>query len=111
MRQQIGRTIQAGPLPRGHGLTEVLGVPVDDDCREQVEARHAVVLALGGAIPDFTLAPDAQGVFQGVVCLALVQPDLSPALHVGVEYPYLPRANVETTRAASYMALMSEAAE
>ena len=36
MRQQIGRTIQAGPLPRGHGLTEVLGVPVDDDCREQV---------------------------------------------------------------------------
>ena len=47
MRQQIGRTIQAGPLPRGHGLTEVLGVPVDDDCREQVEARHAVVLALG----------------------------------------------------------------
>jgi hypothetical protein len=25
MRQQIGRTIQVGPLPRCHGLTEVLG--------------------------------------------------------------------------------------
>jgi hypothetical protein len=33
-----------------------------------------------------------------------------PRLDLDV-YPYLPRANVETTRAASYMAFMSEAAE
>jgi len=33
-------------------------------------------------------------------------PKLDPA-----SYPYLPCANVETTSAASYMALMSEAAE
>ena len=85
MRQQIGRTIQSGPPPRGHGLTEVLGVPVDDDGGEQVEAGHAVVLPLGGAITDFTLASDAQGVFQGVMRLALVQTNLGPALHVGVE--------------------------
>ena len=74
MRQQIGRTIQAGPLPRGHGLNEVLGVPVDDDCREQVEARHAVVLALGGAIPDFTLAPDAQAFFKAWCASPLFNP-------------------------------------
>ena len=64
---------------------KVVIADIDTTKGPQVEARHAVVLALGGAIPDFTLAPDAQGVFQGVVCLALVQPDLSPALHVGVE--------------------------
>jgi hypothetical protein len=33
-----------------------------------------------------------------------------PRLDLDV-YPYLPRATVETTQAASYMALMSEAAE
>jgi len=33
-----------------------------------------------------------------------------PRLDLDV-YPYLPQANVETTRAASYLALMSEAAE
>ncbi len=51
----------------------MLGVPVDDDGSEQVEAGHAVVLPLGGAITDFALSPDAQGVFQGVMGLALVQ--------------------------------------
>ena len=46
MREQCRVTIQPGPLPRGHGLTEVLGVPVDDDGGEQVETGHAVVLTL-----------------------------------------------------------------
>ena len=87
MREQRGIAIQPGPLPRGDGLTEVLGVPVDDDGGEQVETGHAVVLSLCGAIADFALPPDAQGVFQGVVCLALVQADLGPALHVGIEEP------------------------
>jgi len=87
MRQQIGRTIQSGPPPRGDGLSDVLGVPVDDDGGEQVQTGHAVVLTLGSAIPDFTLSPDAQGVFQGVMGLTLVQANLGPALHVGVEKP------------------------
>lgn len=87
MREQSGVAIQPGPLTRGDGLTEMLGVPVDDDGGEKIETGHAVVLALGGAIPDFTLAPDAQGVFQGVMGLALVQAYLGPALHVGVEKP------------------------
>ena len=33
-----------------------------------------------------------------------------PRLHLDV-YPYLPRAKVETTSAASYLALMTEAAQ
>ena len=31
MREQSGIAIQTGPLPCGDGLTEVLGVPVDDN--------------------------------------------------------------------------------
>ena len=64
MRQQSWVAIQPGPLPRSDGLTEVLGVPVDDDGGEKIETGHAVVLTLGSAIPDFTLSPDAQGVFR-----------------------------------------------
>ena len=65
MRQQSGVAIQPGPLPCGDGLTEVFGVPVDDDGGEQVETCHAVVLPLCGTVADFALPPDAQGVFQG----------------------------------------------
>ena len=88
MRQQSGVTIQPRPLPRGHGLAEVLGVPVDDDGGEQVETGHAIVLPLGGTVADFALPPDAQGVFKGVMGLTLVQADLGPALHVCVEQPF-----------------------
>ena len=40
---------------------------MDDDGGEEVEACHAEVLTFGGAVADFTLATDAEGVFQGVV--------------------------------------------
>ena len=73
VREQSGIAIQPGLLPRGYSLTEVLGVPVDDDGGEQVETGHAVVLPFGCTIPDFALPPDAQGVFQSVMCLALIQ--------------------------------------
>ncbi len=85
MREQRGVAIQPGPLPRGDGLTEVLGVPVDDDGGEQVETGHAIVLAFGGAIADFALPPDAQGIFQGVMGLTLVQADLAPSEGLCVE--------------------------
>ena len=65
----------------------MLGVPVDDDGGEQVEACHAEVLPFCCAVADFALAADAEGVFQGVMRLAFVQPDLGAALHVGVEQP------------------------
>ena len=40
-------------------LTEMLGVPVNDDGGEEVQPGHSEVLALGCSITDFTLAADA----------------------------------------------------
>jgi hypothetical protein len=68
-------------------LTKVFAVPVYDDGSEEVEACHAEVLTLSGAVADFALATDAEGVFQGMVNFAFIQTDLSAALHVGVEQP------------------------
>lgn len=64
MREQSGVAIQSGPLPRGDRLTEVLGVPVDDDGSEQVETGHAVVLPLGRAIADFACRPMRKAFFR-----------------------------------------------
>ena len=61
------------------------GIPVDDDGGEEVEAGHAVLLALAGTVADFALAPDAEGVLKGAMSLALVQAGVGPALHIGVE--------------------------
>ena len=65
----------------------MLGIPVDDDCGEEVQPGHAEVLAFGGAIADFALAADAKGVLQGMMGLTFVEPDLCAALHVGIEQP------------------------
>ena len=69
-------------------MPEMLGVPIDDDRGEQVEPGHAELLPFGGPVADFTLAADAQGVFQGVMGLSLVQADLGAALHIGVKQPF-----------------------
>ena len=69
-------------------MPEMLGVPINDDRGEQIEAGHAEVLPFGGSVADFALAADAQGVFQGVVCFTLVQTDLRTALHVRIEQPF-----------------------
>ena len=61
--EQVWLTVEAFAFSTGDGLTEVLGVPVDDDGGKQIETCHAEVLALGGAVTDFALASDAQGVF------------------------------------------------
>ena len=63
VRQKIGWAIQSLAFSVVDGLAEVFGVPVDDDGGEQIEAGHAEVLAFCGAVADFTLAADAQGVF------------------------------------------------
>ena len=70
------------------GLAEVLCVPINYDCGEQVQPCHAEVLGFGGAVADFTLAANAQGVFQSVMGLTLVQADLGTALHVGIKRPF-----------------------
>lgn len=87
MRQKIGRAVQACTATGRYSLTKVLGVPIDNDGGKQVEASHAIVLALGRAVADFALASDAQSVFQGMVRLALVQPNLGATLHIGVKQP------------------------
>jgi hypothetical protein len=68
-------------------LTKVFAVPVYDDGSEEVEACHAEVLTLSGAVADFALATDALVIFQCVMCLAFVQTDLGAALHIGVDQP------------------------
>ena len=64
-------------------FVEMGDIPVNDDGGERVEPGHAAVLALAGAVADFALAPDPEG----VMSLALVQADVGPALHIGVEQP------------------------
>ena len=50
--------------------------------------------------------------FDAVKHLVLCQVEKRPPQgSISIFYPYLPRAKVETTSAASYMSLMSEAAE
>lgn len=63
-------------MARRDSLAKVLGVPVNDDSGEQVQPGHSEVLALGCSITDFTLATNAQGVFQGMMRFALIQADL-----------------------------------
>ena len=52
-------------------MAEVKGVPVDDDDGKEVQAGYAEVLAFGGAVADFALTADAQGVLERVVRFAL----------------------------------------
>ncbi len=69
-------------------MAELFCVPVDDDGGEEVETRHAVMLTFRGAVADFALSPDTQGVFEGVVSLTFVQADIGAALHIGIEQPF-----------------------
>ena len=85
MRQKFLRAIQTGAFSCRNCLSEIFCIPVDDDGCQQVEAGHAIVLPLGGSVTDFALTPDAQGVFQGVMGLTLVETDLGTALHVGIK--------------------------
>lgn len=67
--------------------TEVLCIPVDDDRREKIQARHAIVLAFGSTISDFALTTDAQRVFQSMMGLPLIKTNLSAPLHISIEQP------------------------
>ena len=87
MGQKLWRAVKSGAFSRGDCLPEMLGVPVDDYCREQVQPGHAVVLPLRGSVTDFALATDAQCIFEGMMGLALVETDLGAALHVSIKQP------------------------
>lgn len=63
----------------------MFGVPINEDQGQQVQRCPAAVLSFRGSIPDVALSPDAEDIFQRVMPFTLVQPDLSTALHVGVQ--------------------------
>ena len=87
MGQELGLDGQPGVFPLSDRFAEVGGIPVNDDGGEEVEPGHAVVLALAGAVADFTLASDPERVLERVMSLALVQAGVGPTLHIGVEQP------------------------
>jgi hypothetical protein len=49
------------------GEAELLGISVDEDCGQQVQVCHTVVLTFSGAVADFALETDMQAILQGVV--------------------------------------------
>src|SRR3546814_9675501 len=88
MGEKMVGGIEPFAVPGLNGMAKVQGVPVDDDGGEQVEAGDPVMLTLRRAVADFALTADAQGIFQRMMCLALVEADLCTALHADVEYPF-----------------------
>lgn len=88
MGEEFRRAFETGALACGDCISEVFCVPTDDDRGEQVKACDAEVLALSGAVADFTLTPDAQGALQRVVRFALVEAEIGPALHIDIEGPF-----------------------
>ena len=87
MCQELGLDRQTGAFSLSDGLVQADGIPVNDDGRQQIESSHPVVLAFAGTVANFALASDAQGVFQGVMGLAFVQPDMGASAHARVEHP------------------------
>ena len=72
MRQKLRRYVEPLILPILDGVAEVYGIPVGDDCREQIQSGDPVMLTFSRSIADFPLAADAQSVFQGVMSLTFI---------------------------------------
>ena len=88
MHKQVQRRIEARAVAFPDGVAKLLGVPVGDDRREQVESRDPEVLCSGRPVPDLSLAPDPQRALQRMMRLALVQSETGAAPHVGIEQPF-----------------------
>jgi hypothetical protein len=59
MREKLRRAVQSGLLPLLNRLSQLVSIPKDNDCCEQIKARHAIVLAFGGSVTDFALPAKA----------------------------------------------------
>ena len=70
-RQELRGNTESVALALRDCMAEVKGVPIDDDDGKEVQAGYAEVLAFGGAVADFALTADAQGVLERVVRFAL----------------------------------------
>jgi hypothetical protein len=88
MDEQMIWHIHPFASPDLDGMAEVQGVSVDDDGGEQVKPRDPVILALRGAIADFALSAEVQGIFKRMMRLTLIELHLRTALHPGVEDPF-----------------------
>ena len=66
----------------------MLGVPIDDG-GEQIEAGHSEVLSFAGAVADFALTANSQGVLHSLMRLALIETDLGTALRRRAEQAML----------------------
>ena len=87
VRQELRGNAESVALALRDSMAEVKRVPVNGDGGKKVQAGDAKVLACGGAVADFALTADAQGVLERVVRFALVEPALGPAPQFGVEQP------------------------
>ncbi len=64
MRQQLRWNVEPFIPSIFDGTLEMCGIPVDDDCRKQIQPGDPVMLTFRGSIADFPLASNAQGVFR-----------------------------------------------
>ena len=67
MGQKVGRHVNPFVPSLCDGMAEMNGIPIDDDCCQEVEAGDPVVLPLRRTITDFTLATDAERILEGMV--------------------------------------------
>ncbi len=66
VRQDDWRAIKPCFLSLRDGDPQLLGVPIDDDRGQQIQACDAEVLAFGGAVADFALSANAKRPFRPV---------------------------------------------
>jgi len=83
VRKVLRRHIETCLLATDDGMTEMNAIPVDDNCGEQIESGHAIVLPLRSPVADFTPAPNAQA-FLRAWC---VEANKGAPLHVDIEDP------------------------
>jgi len=73
MREKTTCCVQTGLFPVCDHYAKLFLISVDDDGGEQFQPFYVDVLALGGAVPDFTLPPDPKSTLQRMMRFARVQ--------------------------------------
>lgn len=71
-----------------NSLPQLVGIPIDNNRSEKIEASHSVMLCFRSSVTDFSLTSNTQSVFQSMMCLALVQANLRSPLHVSIKQPF-----------------------
>ena len=87
MHGQVQRRIETREFAFPDCVSELLGLPADDDRREPVEPCDPEVPGSGRPVPDLPPASDPQRVFQRMVRLALDQAESGAQLDVDVVQP------------------------